>query len=256
MPHRTGRSARPLAFGAYGGWGSRPMSGWSAGVVGAGRDERTRLRFSRISIARCADLIRCSASAWGPLSWPVHPVTGSTRHGPTSLRTGFSARRWRGSGETPAAGDGGRDLAGMAVLAAHASDGAVRYPACPVQSGASQPGRTGDLLDRVPTVSSPRERAAVKRGSAWRFATGMAPAGLWLITVSRWACRPPLGAQPPRGSQLKRRMAMMSPAAPQAARTARSPQRSPDPVVCGLYAARRASARAWTGKTLPTSISQ
>ena len=63
-------------------------------------------------------------------------------------------------------------------------------------------------------------------------------------------------AQPPRGSQLKRRMAMMSPAAPQAARTARSPQRSPEPVVCGLYAARRASARARTGKILPMSISQ
>lgn len=46
-------------------------------VVQAGRDERTRLRFSRISIARCADVIRSSASAWGPLSQSVHRVTGA-----------------------------------------------------------------------------------------------------------------------------------------------------------------------------------
>jgi hypothetical protein len=42
----------------------------------AGRDERTRLRFSRISISRCADVVRYSASASGPLSQSVHPVTG------------------------------------------------------------------------------------------------------------------------------------------------------------------------------------
>ena len=51
---------------------------WLGGeVIQAGHDERTRLRFSRISIARCADLIRSSASAWGPLSQSVHPVTGA-----------------------------------------------------------------------------------------------------------------------------------------------------------------------------------
>ena len=46
-------------------------------VIRTGRDERTLLRLSRISIARCADLIRSSAYAWGPLSWSVHPVTGA-----------------------------------------------------------------------------------------------------------------------------------------------------------------------------------
>jgi hypothetical protein len=46
-------------------------------VIQAGRDERTCLRFSRISIARCADVIRSSASAWGPLSQSVHRVTGA-----------------------------------------------------------------------------------------------------------------------------------------------------------------------------------
>ncbi len=46
-------------------------------VIQAGRDERTLLRLSRISIARCADLIRSSAYAWGPLSWSVHPVAAA-----------------------------------------------------------------------------------------------------------------------------------------------------------------------------------
>ena len=46
-------------------------------VIRTGRDERTLLRLSRISIARCADLIRSSAYAWGPLSESVHPVTGA-----------------------------------------------------------------------------------------------------------------------------------------------------------------------------------
>ena len=46
-------------------------------VIQAERDKRTRLRFSRISIARCADLVRSPASAWGPLSPSVHRVTGA-----------------------------------------------------------------------------------------------------------------------------------------------------------------------------------
>lgn len=51
---------------------------------------------------------------------------------------------------TPAAGDGGRDPAGMAVPAAHASDGAGRVPGMPgIQRGISA-APTGDLLDRVP----------------------------------------------------------------------------------------------------------
>ena len=50
-----------------------------------GRDERTRLRLSRISIARSADLVRDSASLLGPLSLviPLHP--GGPRQGPRSL---------------------------------------------------------------------------------------------------------------------------------------------------------------------------
>jgi len=39
-------------------WYCRVTGGYPAGL-----DERARLRFSRISIARCADLVRCSASA-------------------------------------------------------------------------------------------------------------------------------------------------------------------------------------------------
>jgi len=69
-------------------------------VVQAGRDERTRLRFSRISIARCADLIRYSASAWGPLSRSVHPVTGARATDQRPCRTGPSAGRRRQYGGT------------------------------------------------------------------------------------------------------------------------------------------------------------
>ncbi len=58
-----------------------------------------RLRLSRISIARCADVIRSSASAGGPLSQSVHRVTGAPRHGPTSQRTGPSAGRRPGFDE-------------------------------------------------------------------------------------------------------------------------------------------------------------
>ncbi|HYB48340.1 MAG TPA: hypothetical protein VED20_13445 [Streptosporangiaceae bacterium] len=71
----------------------RSFASVGAQVIQAGRDERTPLRFSRISIARCADLVRCSASAWGPLSRSVHPVTraaardqGPCRAGPSSGR--------------------------------------------------------------------------------------------------------------------------------------------------------------------------
>jgi len=81
MPHRTGRSARPVAGSVRGGPARALGVGLSAGYSGAGRDERTRLRFSRISIARCADVIRSPASAWGPLSQSVHPVTGARATG-------------------------------------------------------------------------------------------------------------------------------------------------------------------------------
>ena len=54
-------------------WSLRP----SASRIRTGHDERTLLRYSRISIARCADLVRSPASAWGPLSWSFHRVTGA-----------------------------------------------------------------------------------------------------------------------------------------------------------------------------------
>ncbi len=91
-PHRSGRSARPWADRVHGDRRVVDARRWLERKVNeAGRDERTRLRFSRISIARCADLIRCSASAWGPLSWLVHPRTGARATDLRPLRTGPSA---------------------------------------------------------------------------------------------------------------------------------------------------------------------
>jgi hypothetical protein len=58
-------------------------------------DERTRLRFSRISIARCADLVRCSASASSPLVTVSPPCRDGPGNGPWSPRAGPSARRVR-----------------------------------------------------------------------------------------------------------------------------------------------------------------
>ena len=70
--------ARSLADGVHGGRRAADLQrGLQRQVIQAGRDERTLLRLSRISIARCADLIRSSAYAWGPLSWSVHPVTAA-----------------------------------------------------------------------------------------------------------------------------------------------------------------------------------
>jgi hypothetical protein len=54
----------------------------------AGCGERTRLRFSRIPIARCADRIRCSASARVLSSQSVQRATGSTHYRPMSPRRG------------------------------------------------------------------------------------------------------------------------------------------------------------------------
>ena len=79
-PRQRGRSARPVADRVPGGRNSRPTLP-GAQLVQPGRDERTRLRFSRISIARCADVIRSSASASGPLSPSVHRVTGARATG-------------------------------------------------------------------------------------------------------------------------------------------------------------------------------
>jgi hypothetical protein len=53
-------------------------------LIEAGRDKRTHLRFSRISIARCADLVRSSASAWVLCHDQVHPVIAAPAHGPRS----------------------------------------------------------------------------------------------------------------------------------------------------------------------------
>ena len=109
MPCRTGRSARPLADGVPGGRRvARARRRLQHKVIGAGRDERTPLRFSRISIARCADLVRSPASAWGPLSRLVHPITGARardqRPCARDLRPGGAVRLDSG-------GDGGRELA-------------------------------------------------------------------------------------------------------------------------------------------------
>jgi hypothetical protein len=85
--------ARSLADGVHGDRrAAHPQRGLQRKVIQAGRDERTLLRLSRISIARCADLIRSSAYAWGPLSWSVHPVAAAraTDQGPCAgdLRPG------------------------------------------------------------------------------------------------------------------------------------------------------------------------
>ena len=107
MPCRTGCSARPLADGVHGDRrAARTQRRRPRKVIQTGHDERTLLRFSRISIARCADLIRSPASAWGPLSRSVHPVTGSACQGPTSPRTGPSAGQRRQYGRIAAAGEG------------------------------------------------------------------------------------------------------------------------------------------------------
>ena len=83
-------------------------------VIRTGRDERTLLRLSRISIARCADLIRSSGVCPGSSVTVSPPRHGSARHGPTSLRTGPSAGRRRQHGRTAAAGGAGRELAARA----------------------------------------------------------------------------------------------------------------------------------------------
>jgi hypothetical protein len=61
------------------------------GSIPARHDKRTLLRFSRISIARCADLVRSSASAWGPVSWSFHPITAARATGRPPCRRGPSA---------------------------------------------------------------------------------------------------------------------------------------------------------------------
>jgi hypothetical protein len=54
-----------------------PGAGRRRGVTRPGHDERTRLRLSRISITRSADLLRDSASFRGPLSCSPHPAAGA-----------------------------------------------------------------------------------------------------------------------------------------------------------------------------------
>ena len=104
-------------------------------VIRTGRDERTLLRFSRISIARCTDLIRSSASAWGPLSVSP-PRHGSARHGPTSLRTGPSADR-RAQAVRPEGG-GVRWRSSWRSLLLVPGGVLSGYPAWPVRGAASQ----------------------------------------------------------------------------------------------------------------------
>ena len=147
MPRRTG-VYWPMACAATG--AAHPQRRLPRKVIQAGRDERTLLRFSRISIARCADLVRSSAYAWGPLSQVSPPHHGSARHGPTSLRTGPSAGRRRQYGRTAAAGGGEREPAIMAVPAADAEWRAVRVPGMAGTWRGISAGGTGDLLDLVP----------------------------------------------------------------------------------------------------------
>src|SRR5271165_947121 len=137
---------------------------------------------------------------------------GSTRYGPTSLRTGPSARWCRGYGRTPAAGDGAATWQAWRCWLLMPVTVLSGYPACPVRGGASQ--RPGPAISWIGADGViPEGAGRCQAGFGLVVCDGYGCCGLWLITVSRWAWRPPLGAQPPRGSQLKRRMAMMSPAA-------------------------------------------
>jgi len=77
----------------------------------------------------------------------IPPRHGSGCQGPTSLRTGPSAGRRRQYGRTPAAGDGGRELAIMVVPAADAGDVLSGYPAWPARGAASQ--RAGPAISWV-----------------------------------------------------------------------------------------------------------
>jgi len=165
---RAGRgcSARPLADGMYG--GRRPAHAerlLRRKVVQTGRDERTLLRFSRISIARCADLVRSSASAWGPLSRSVHPVTGAAARDQRPCAPGTFGRAGGQYGRAAAAGDGGRELAIIVVPAVDAGDVLSGYPAWPVRGAASQRGGTGDVLDLV-SEDGPH---GFTRRAAWRL---------------------------------------------------------------------------------------
>ena len=144
MPRRMVRS---LADGVHGDRrAAHPQRGLQRKVIQAGRDERTLLRLSRISIARCADLIRSSAYAWGPLSWSVHPVAAA-----------------RATDQRPCAGDlrpgGAGSTAGLRREVADASWPSRRsrplmpggvlsgYPAWPVGGAASQ--RAGPATFRI-----------------------------------------------------------------------------------------------------------
>ena len=141
MPRRTGRSARPLAYSVvHGDWRvAHARRRMQRKVIPAGRDERTRLRFSRISIARCPGcdpfLRVCPGSSCRGQSTRHR----STRHGPTSLGTRPSAERHRQHGRTPAAGDGEREPAGMVMSTAGAGTVLSGYPAWPVRGADSQP---------------------------------------------------------------------------------------------------------------------
>ena len=82
------------------------------------------------------------------------PRHGSARYGPTSLRTGPSAGRCGQYGRTAVAGDGGRELAIMAVPAADAGNVLSGYPAWPAGGAASQ--RAGPATFRIGVPESGR----------------------------------------------------------------------------------------------------
>ena len=147
---------RPIAFTATGASFTPTSAG--AKVIPAGRDEKTRLRFSRISIARCPGAIRSYASARDPLVVVSPPCHRSTRPGPTSLRTRPSAGRRRQHGRTPTAGDGEREPAGMMMSAAGAGTVLSGNPAWPVRAAASQ--RVGPAICWIRCLTMSRTTAS------------------------------------------------------------------------------------------------
>jgi len=132
----------------------------------AWHDKRTRLRFSRISIARCADLVRYSASAWGPLSCSFHPITGARARGRPPCRRDLRPLRCRLCAEPAAAGL----VTGVAVpLIRHARiTGRPRWGM--IAAGAGSPGHSpgnspAPTLMTSCTASTPTKRPSSR---AWQ----------------------------------------------------------------------------------------
>jgi hypothetical protein len=171
--------ARSLADGVHGDRrAAHPQRGLRRKVIRAGRDERTLLRLSRISIARCADVIRSSAYAGSPLSQSVHRVTAAraTDQRPCArdLRPGGAGSpaglRWREMADASWPSWRSRLLMPGGVLSG--------YPAWPAGGAASQ--RAGPATFRI-GVSDDGARDLVRQrrgGSAPPSAACQCPAAL------------------------------------------------------------------------------